>query len=241
VVRNVLDKTGRFRERPHYDPSELDIECQGIITSFLKSLYGAATYPVSTEDLTKLIDRDTSDFDRYADLSDLGTDVEGVTDFLADRKPVVRISRVLSEDGRQENRLRTTLTHEYGHVKFHAYLFATQESLAQLHGMENQRASRCNRDSLLEAPATDWMEWQAGYVCGSLLMPLTEVKHTTGAFLRKHDLFAPLQVGWGEASALISTISGAFQVSADAARVRLSRLDYLTATAVTPSLFRGVP
>jgi hypothetical protein len=241
VVRNVPDKTGRFRERPHYEPSELDIECQGVVTSFLKSLYGTATYPISTEDLTKLVERDTSDFDRYANLSDLGVDVEGVTDFFTDRKPAVRISRELSEDSRRENRLRTTLTHEYGHVKFHAYLFATQESLAQLHGMENQRASRCNRDSMLEAAATDWMEWQAGYVCGSLLMPLTEFKYTAAGFLTKHDLFAPLQASSDEASALTSTISRAFEVSADAARLRLSRLNYVTATAMTPPLFGRVP
>lgn len=241
MVRNVPDKTGRFRERPHYDPSELDIECEGIITSFLKSLYGCATYPVSTEDLTKLIDRDTSDMDRYADLSALGANVEGVTDFFSDRKPTVRISRELSEDIRRENRLRTTLTHEYGHVKFHAYLFAVEEPLSRLHGMESHRTSSCNRESMIEAPVADWMEWQAGYVCGSLLMPLTDFKNTASDFLRKHDLFTPVQVSSDEALGLISSVSRAFQVSGDAARVRLSRLNYVTAAAVTPSLWDRAP
>jgi len=35
----------------------------------------------------------------------------------------VKISRELSADERRENRLRTTLTHEYGHVHFHNFLF----------------------------------------------------------------------------------------------------------------------
>lgn len=241
MVKNVPDKTGRFRERPHYDPFELDIECQGIITTFLRSLHGDAAFPISTEDLTKLIDRDTSDFDRYADLSELEGDVEGVTDFFTDRKPTVRISRELSEDSRRENRLRTTLTHEYGHVKFHTYLFATQESLAQFHGLENRLASTCNRSSMLDAPVSDWMEWQAGYVCGSLLMPLNVFKSTVAEFLTKNDLFAPLQVSSTEASSLVATVSRAFQVSGDAARVRLSRLNYVTSTPTTPSLFSHAP
>lgn len=229
MVRNVADKTGRFRERPHYEASELDSECEGIMSKFLASLHGQATYPVSTEDLTKLIDQSTSDFDRYADLSDLDGDVEGVTDFFSDKKPVVRISKTLSEDARRENRLRTTLTHEYGHVKLHAYLFAMEQPLARLHGLDTERSSSCKRDSMLEAPSADWMEWQAGYMCGALLMPASELRRVIAAFLIETDLFPPVQPGSPEGVRMRERIVKAFQVSDDAARVRLSRLGYFTA------------
>src|SRR5690348_4299301 len=114
MVAYVRDTTGRFSQRPHYEPEELNFECEAIITKFIKDLYGEVRFPVETDDLTKLIERDTSDFDSYADLSALGPDVEGVTEFFTHRKPAVKISADLSSDDKRENRLRTTMTHEYG-------------------------------------------------------------------------------------------------------------------------------
>ena len=58
MVKYVRDITGRFQQRPHYEPNDLDIECEGIIKSFLKALHGEIKYPVQTEDLKKLIERD---------------------------------------------------------------------------------------------------------------------------------------------------------------------------------------
>ena len=43
-------------------------------------------------------------------------EVEGVTEFQVGKKPRVLINRQLSEGRNMENRLRTTLAHEYGHV-----------------------------------------------------------------------------------------------------------------------------
>ncbi len=81
------------------------------------------SYPVETEALKTLIERDAEDLDVYADLSAYGHDVEGVTEFRPGSKPAVKIAAELTEDSKRENRLRTTLTHEYGHVRFHSYLF----------------------------------------------------------------------------------------------------------------------
>lgn len=33
-MRYVKDKTGRFNERPHYEPQELDHACEKIIVDF---------------------------------------------------------------------------------------------------------------------------------------------------------------------------------------------------------------
>src|ERR1019366_723197 len=59
MVKYVPDRTGRFSQRPHYEPKELDRECENIIAGFLKERHGVAKYPVSTDDLTVLIERDT--------------------------------------------------------------------------------------------------------------------------------------------------------------------------------------
>src|ERR1700681_3122034 len=50
------------------------------------------------------------------------TQVEGITDFFPGKRPKVRIARHLVEDERMANRLRTTLTHELGQLKFHAFM-----------------------------------------------------------------------------------------------------------------------
>lgn len=63
MVKYVPDRTGRFSQRPHYEPKELDRECENIIAGFLKERHGAAKYPVSTDDLTVLIERDSESLD----------------------------------------------------------------------------------------------------------------------------------------------------------------------------------
>jgi len=188
-VQYVPDKTGRFSRRPHYKPDELDRECENAITSFLRSR-GEVRFPISTEDLTRLIERDTDDLDLYADLSEYGSDVEGVTEFTPSRKPTVRISERLSGDTRYSNRLRTTLTHEYGHVKFHGYLWETEPPQKDLlRSNPNANKQVCKRDDILNASQYDWMEWQAGYVCGAILMPVTHVRRVVVAYQEQHNIF----------------------------------------------------
>ena len=109
MVKYVPDRTGRFSQRPHYEPKELDRECENIIAGFLKERHGAAKYLVSTDDLTVLIERDTESLDQFADLSSYGCNVEGLTHFQPGRKPRVRISASLAGDENRQNRLRTTL------------------------------------------------------------------------------------------------------------------------------------
>ena len=110
----VADKTNRFPNRPHYEPYELDAECEKIITVFLKERHGRVNFPVSTDDLAVLIETVVEDLDLYADLSQEPGQVEGVTEFQPGGKPRVRIAKSLSGAPNMENRFRTTLTHEFG-------------------------------------------------------------------------------------------------------------------------------
>ena len=122
----IPDSSGRFGVRPQYQRNELDSECEGIINSFLRAKYGSINLPISTDDLAIMLELDTSDLDLYADLSSLGHDVDGVTEFLPGKKPRVRISGALSMNSNLSRRLRTTLAHEYAHVRLHAFLWTLQ-------------------------------------------------------------------------------------------------------------------
>ena len=238
MVLHVPDKTGRFAERPHYKPEELDRECESIILGFLKENYGEVKLPVSTDDLTRLIERESENLDLYADLTEYGPDVEGLTEFRLGKKPCVKISASLANDDRRENRLRTTLTHEYGHVRFHAYLWEVALLNTDLF-MQNPNANKqiCKRDTILDAAPTDWMEWQAGYVCGALLMPVSRVRRLVGAYLETHGLFGAVGYAGEHGQDLISKMQEAFQVSAEAAKVRLFKLGVLGKSDAGPSLF----
>jgi Zn-dependent peptidase ImmA (M78 family) len=212
-------RDGRFRQRPFYTDGELETECESIGAQLLKTRHGVVRYPLSTDDLTVLIEAEADELDLYADLrSDDGV-VEGVTEFRAGRKPRVLINKRLSESNRFINRLRTTLAHEWGHVHFHSLLHNGAQSPNSLlfEGMAPQAANPvCKRVESVPA-VSDWMEWQAWYAAGAVLMPKNAVNSLVGDVqAAKKD--APQQ--------LVTRISTQFQVSRDAARVRLTRLGF---------------
>ena len=241
-MRWVTDRTGRFQKRPHYDPAELDVECEQIVTSFLAERHGRVVFPIATDDLTVLIERAVGDLDMYADLSGEAGEVEGVTEFRPGQKPRVRIAAPLSAP-HLENRLRTTLTHEFGHAHWHGFLFEQQPSGQLMFPVsKDAQINKCNRETIVGARESDWMEWQAGYACGALLMPTTPLRDEIRAFANAHDLPAgKVATDSSLGTALIARIAVAFQVSRDAARVRLLQRGYMIegSAAGTPTLFQG--
>jgi Zn-dependent peptidase ImmA (M78 family) len=165
--------------------------------------------------------------------------VEGVTEFQPPRKPKVCIVADLAYDDVRENRYRTTLTHEYGHVHFHAYLFASEPRGGDLFTSAPAKGGVqvCKRDTIITARKTDWMEWQAGYVCGALLMPITALRRSVTAYQERHGLFGPIAERSEHGAGLITFIRTEFRVSADAARVRLMQLAHLQPQGQCRSLF----
>lgn len=237
-MKYVPDRTGRFAERPHYEPSELDALFERLVVGFLKSRYGKVEFPISTEDVTVLIEKDSDDLDVYADLSSYVGNVEGVTEFWPGRRPKVRISAHLSEGENRENRFRTTLTHEFGHVRLHGYLFALAPVGPGLFGATAKPdVIACKRDTILSAAKTDWMEWQAGYACGAVLMPASYVKQVADAYKRTAGIYGPVPAASPHGQAMIESLASTFQVSRDAARVRLSVLGILGTAPAAASLF----
>jgi hypothetical protein len=239
-MKLVKDTTGRFTERPHYEAAELDRECEKIICGFLKDRHGVAEFPISTDDLASLIEVEAEDLDLYADLSEFGPNVEGVTIFLPGGKPKVKIASALSEDPSRENRLRTTLTHEYGHVHFHSYLFDRPAKTVELFARTSATSSTtgdadvtqvCKRDTMLEAQSSDWMEWQAGHVCGAILMPASRVRRLAREQFGENLVNGSVSTHTMQGGAVIEAVQASFNVSRDAARVRLLRLGILSGAA----------
>ncbi len=227
-MRWYRDDTGRFDQRPHYEPIEIDRECEALLAEFRKELGLTASEMIDTDDITRLIERHVHDLDVYADLSGDGPQVEGVTLFVPGRSPSVQISATLSEDDRRSNRFRTTLTHELGHVRLHDHLFQVKLATGDLFAKALDNRIVCKRDSMVEAPQRDWMEWQACYFSGAMLMPRRAM--IAMAKERANGVSGPPPVDSDDAQALIATTVERFQVSRDAARVRLSVLG-LTITA----------
>ena len=229
-MRWIQDPTGRFPERPFYPQEDLDSLSEGWIVGFLLERYGKAEFPVSTDDLTVMIEGDTSDLDQYADLSEEGDDdeeVQGLTLFFPDRKPVVKIAQELAGSGRGENRLRTTLTHEFAHVKLHARLWPFNQPKL-FPDAEESPGPRCKRPGDIRGPGTDWMEWQAGYVSGAILMPITRLQQLVRMSFDAWGAFGAVPTASAKGGDLIAMVAGQFGVSNVAARVRLAQLGYLT-------------
>jgi hypothetical protein len=206
-MRWVRDATGRFPRRPHYDPPELDQLCDDV-------LGGLVRRPLATDALTVLIERRAADLDLYADLPD---DIEAVTEFVPGDRPRVGINRRLTERKRGEHRLRTTLAHELGHVVLHDFIWwFDQEALSVERARE--LSPRCHRRRTLGT--ADWMEWQAGYASGAFLM--------SGSALK--ELLHEPEAVWIRSAAArqrIELVQHAFDVSREAARVRLQVLGHL--------------
>ena len=81
------------------------------------------------------------------------------------------------------------------------------------------------------------MEWQAGYVSGAILMPVAAIRRLATDFCATRGKHTAIHAQEPVAHELVQKVMTAFQVSADAARVRLLKLNFLTNQNLPPSLF----
>lgn len=224
-MRWVRDLTGRFAQRPHFETDELDAECEQLVTEFLKRRHGKVNFPICNDDLQVLVEEHASDLDLYMDLRDRGDDVEGVTVFARDGRPQVLIAKHLSEQSWSHHRLRTTLTHELGHARFHNLLYqvAEQAELFSL-GVGTRPQPECHREHMHMLSTVDWMEWQAGYACGAFLIPRSYALKMVRRMRDTNKLEATPNENSVSGQALIAAVAAEFDTSEDASRVRLIQL-----------------
>ena len=119
-----------------------------------------------------------------------------------------------------------TLGHEYDHVWFHAPLW--RKSGEDTDHNPAEPSWTCHRDGIVDAPQNDWMEFQAAYIGGALLMPGSDVKFWASEIAMREAKQPPLPVDSDLARVAIERTMRRCQVSEQAARVRLLRLGLLT-------------
>ena len=218
----IPDPTGRFPVRPYYELNELETECERIITGFLERRYGQIIIPVPTDALRVLIESEPAGLDVHADLSQEGEEIHGLTEFVPGRKPRVSIARELTTQSWRAHRGRTTLTHEYAHLHWHGPLFDRYRPAGERH--------KCARGKLLPGSGeADWMEWQAGYISGALLMLRSRMQLLVEAFGREHRAATVINTSSVEGRLLAGRVSEIFDVSRGAASLRLLQLSHLAA------------
>ncbi len=220
-MKLLRDPLGRPIPRLYFKVEELDERCEVMMADFMYRHSGGYHLPIPTDDIIQMIEAEADDLDMYAELPE---DLDGFTDFFVDRKPRVMIARYLSEP-RYENRLRMTLCHEFAHVWFHAPLWQDR--------IEPNRHSAgacwtCHRDTIETAPENDWMEWQAAYIAGALLMPSSSVRLWTREIALRERRPIPLREDSDVAHQIIRRLVQRFRVSELAARVRLRQLSLTT-------------
>ena len=236
MVKYVPDRMHGFGERPHFEPRELDSMFEHLAVAFLKKKHGTVSFPFTTEDLKTFIEQHVEDLDQYADLTPYGTGVEGLTEFRPGvGKPKVAVSVALQSN---ENRQRTTLAHEFGHVHLHAYLFEIAgRQTSALPPNNKANGIYCKRDTMLTASKVDWREWQASYASSALLMPASYVRKTVAPVHERLGIFGAVLPDSQHGRALVDAVAVEYRVSKDAARVRLSVLGLLGQPSGTGSLF----
>lgn len=171
--------------------------------------------------------------------ADLAPDVLGLTEFFPGKPPHVAINKDLTgsaidEDGSPlglRGRWRATLAHEASHVVIHRPLFELTPEQGSLFGhshgpaQEGQRLMRCQKRSVLYRGTTsDWREIQANQGMAALLMPRSVFLEVTRPLLRDSR---PPSLGSVEAKALIGEVASRFEVSRQAAEIRLATLGVL--------------
>ena len=209
-------------EPPYYSREYLEELCERTVIEFCSENYGQELSPLPTDVLTQLLERETSVLNLYAKLDD---GINGVTTMFAnERPPRVDIAAELSRQWFRENRLRTTLAHELAHILLHLPLWREQ-CIAERQEGEVLITQACRREAVQDyPPRSDRIEWQAGYICGALLMPKRRVDLLVGQFMLAHSDCPVLLAGSADAEELVELVTIAFRVSRAAARFRLGRL-----------------
>lgn len=117
----------------------------------------------------------------------------------------------------REHRIRSTLTHEMGHVILHKPL-RRLDSLVT--GEDDASYEFANRSG--SADVNDWCEWQARYFSGAVLIPARELKRQQQIFM-SNPFEGPFEIGTPRAFELTSLVARKFATSVDGARVRLEQ------------------
>ncbi len=176
--------------------------------------------------------------DQYAELND---DILGETVFKINASPEILINRILTSQAFEQRteipgslgRWRATLAHEAAHVLLHEPLFKNGTQTPSLFDdlsatPEVQQLTRCSDANIARHTAkTDWKEFQANQGMAALLMPRKLFIQVLSNEVFNIDSFIKeLAESPSKLHTFASYIAGRFNVSREAARIRLETLGY---------------
>lgn len=192
-------------------------------------------FPVTTDDLTTLLEEHVDQLDLYDDLTHYGSGVEGLTLFSFGKRPTVRIAPELSE-ATNKNRLKSTIAHELGHVVLHDPMFQSRNQ-SGLFDASTTAYQVSFRDGDSSASQSDIYEYQAWFFCRALLMPHSEV----GRLIQeRRNVSGHISDIWHESALgheIVHSLALHFGVSEALARIHLIKIGALSKDAPPPSLF----
>lgn len=223
--------------KPTFHPSaSLDARAERLILDHLQSRrQDIDKFPITASDLTTLIEDLVEDLDLYADLSEFGESVEGATFFQPGKRPIVKITQELSEN-KNDNRLKSTLAHELGHVVLHDPEFQRKQQ-AGLFSLAQSLVQVSFRDAAFQPKGSCQYEHQAWYFCGATLMPRSEVLSLLREFLSRDNSFSTIWKDSDLGREIIELVAKRFAVSTQLARIHLVRTKAISDTEPPPSLF----
>jgi len=214
-------------EKLWFEPFEIDDIMEGELEK--AGLYPSPEHPIM--DIERFLEVYLQAvLDQHANLE---KDVLGVTTFLIGQQPKVEINYDLTDaiDNCEENvsllgRWRATLAHEGAHIVLHRPLFQISEIQGDFFSEVNNLRSKeviikCFKKNVgFSRGQVDWREYQANKGMAAILMPQRLVKE-----MAKHKIGPNhnklLEDYSREAMLLIESISDLFQVSRQAAEIRL--------------------
>jgi hypothetical protein len=219
IISWIEDSSRRFRQRPYFLLEGMDRHCEQMVARHNSKLYGQSFPGLRTDALLRIIN-DRADLHLYEDLSKYGAGVEAVTCFATGAKPTVRVARELFFDRSQINHLRFVLGHECGHAYFHGAAWRRR-------WIKDGDVRHCSPNKMLTLEAGyDWWEWQANFLGASMLMPKSQVHCVVTASFGSKELTG-IPRDCSDAHNLAQRVAELFEVSCEAANIRLCQLGYL--------------
>jgi hypothetical protein len=222
-------------ERLWFSPADIETMMEGELHRFGK-------FPTTERpavDIERFIQDLGARMDQHAELDPT---VLGLTEFYTDGPPKILINRNLTgaidDDDTApgiRGRWRATMAHEGSHVVMHRVLFEVNEAQDRLFQVEEQaepqRLMRCLKKDVLfrGSGVSDWREVQANMGMACLLMPQSFFRQLAGVVVEHRCLgTGALVVGSAAAATLTAEMAALFDVSRQAAGIRLETLGILS-------------
>jgi hypothetical protein len=209
---------------------------------FEAELRRASLFPVnatSAVDIERFIERHLqAGLDQHAELPD---DVLGLTEFVTGKQPRIAINKNLTRLALDEDmsppgtlgRWRATLAHEAAHVILHRSLFDFEANnlalFAEAATAPASKLQRCLKREVTFRPTSDWREVQANQGMAALLMPRSLFAAAARTEIEKVSPGAGT-VPAGREDAIAAALAATFEVSKQAARIRLTTLHFVAST-----------